>query len=441
MRWLILILTLVPAASFAHSPTNSGAWTTAAIWDTGTVPTSTSNVTNYDATISVSSFPDNQACKSLIWGAGTLSFPPSSFGPSVPDVVFSNCVLSMNASRTFSVSNLTIGAGVTTAAMNVRIFTSVNSFSSLLSVSPVQVIISGFTIYADSLSTTGTAIKLSTQSGGGFVFSNSLVRLGQLIVTNGFCSFVGGTNNFDLNFSGLPGIDVQNAGVMTLNNTLLKQSTRDVSTRAGGSVYATNSTWFVSEMIGSTLYCDASFFMQNSTLLTRLSFLRGSGTGCVLSVTNATTSLAASLSADSLSISTGGTLNTAGFSVSTGTISNRNVLVGSNSTLVVSNAISSGRFSNMTSSIQVSQSSDLTNYWSCVPAGTVTLTNAAISVSGTLAGQAGSSINLGTLTLSNPGFVPMVSNVTLPAASQPLNATTTRNAGGKLNDLMRRGAE
>ena len=51
--------------------------------------------------------------------------------------------------------------------------------------------------------------------------------------------------------------------------------------------------------------------------------------------------------------------------------------------------------------------SNLTNYYSLVPVGSVTLTNADISIAGTLTSQPGASVNAagGTLTLSNPGLV------------------------------------
>jgi hypothetical protein len=51
--------------------------------------------------------------------------------------------------------------------------------------------------------------------------------------------------------------------------------------------------------------------------------------------------------------------------------------------------------------------SNLTNYYSLVPVGAVTLTGAVIRVTGTLTSQSGASLNAagGTLTLSNPGLV------------------------------------
>jgi hypothetical protein len=89
-------------------------------------------------------------------------------------------------------------------------------------------------------------------------------------------------------------------------------------------------------------------------------------------------------------------------------ITNNGSLILSNSSIYASNIVSTGTVTPQTSTIYLlGGTSNLTNYHSLVPVGSTTLTNAAISITGTLSSQQGASVNAagGTLTLSNPGLV------------------------------------
>lgn len=273
---------------------------------------------------------------------------------------------------------------------------------------------------------------LSSATRGSYVVSNSTVILSSAFQPSARSATT--TNHLNVMDSSIVA-----TGLVYLSPVSTNQFVRSTLRVVGDNNVTINTTLGTNIWNSSTLVLEGSTGSGNGTISASGTTL--DSVECPLGGGSRAIGLASALACDSFSNSMTVKLN--GFSLNATSLTQTSgVFVASNSTVTATTIRQTGgTYSNMTSTVLVSQSSNLTNYWSLAPAGTVTLTNAAISVSGTLAGQAGSSINLGTLTLSNPGFVPMVSNVTLPAASQPLNATTTRNAGGKLNDLMRRGAE
>ena len=135
------------------------------------------------------------------------------------------------------------------------------------------------------------------------------------------------------------------------------------------------------------------------------------------------------------------TLN--GFTFSS-TVTNKGIFIASNSTIVATDFINiGGTFSNMTSTVILAGNSNLTNLWNLQPnSPNASMTNATIRIFGTLQGAVGASldVNNGTLVLSNAGRIyGALSNATV--TGNPLTAGSTRNAGGKVNDLLKRGAE
>lgn len=116
--------------------------------------------------------------------------------------------------------------------------------------------------------------------------------------------------------------------------------------------------------------------------------------------------LAAALTAPTVLSSN--TWHTQGNTVTVGTFTNYSSVVASNSSIYATNMFSAGSITPGTSTIYLQGgTSSITNYYSLVPVGSCALTGAAISVTGTLAGQVGASIDAagGTLTLSNNGLL------------------------------------
>ena len=141
-----------------------------------------------------------------------------------------------------------------------------------------------------------------------------------------------------------------------------------------------------------------------------------------------------------------------GYTLTATTITNYATFVASNSTLLIDQALIrvSGTVSQMTSTIQFGTSTNaaacnLLNFNSvlCNYTGKlVNFTNANLTVTGTLSASGNPQFNFNgaSLTVSNPALVQgLVSNVTVKGSV--LNATTTQNTSGKVNDLRKRGQD
>jgi hypothetical protein len=121
------------------------------------------------------------------------------------------------------------------------------------------------------------------------------------------------------------------------------------------------------------------------------------------------------------------------------TVMSGGALTASNSSIYATNIVSTGTVTPQTSTIYLlGGTSNLTNYHSLVPVGSTTLTNAAISIAGTLSSQQGASVNAagGTLTLSNAGTIDgQLRNATVTGAVLQVNQADT--SSGSYNEVER----
>jgi hypothetical protein len=114
---------------------------------------------------------------------------------------------------------------------------------------------------------------------------------------------------------------------------------------------------------------------------------------------------------------------TLGYTLTTPVLTNFFGTSWSNSSLYVSTLISTTGVDVGTSTIYLQNGySNLTNYFSLVPVGYCTFTNASISITGTLAGQLGSTLDAlgGTITLSIPGTIPLGAAYNVMVNGKPL---------------------
>ena len=136
-----------------------------------------------------------------------------------------------------------------------------------------------------------------------------------------------------------------------------------------------------------------------------------------------------------------GSLDCGGNTLTAGSITNAATgsLITSNSSIYATNIVSTGTVDAGTSTIYLlGGTSNLTNYHSLVPVGSTTLTNAAISIAGTLSSQQGASLNAagGTLTLSNAGTIDgQLRNATVTGAVLQVNQADS--SSGSYNEVER----
>jgi hypothetical protein len=455
VKRILLLLALLPSLASAASPTNSGAWTTAGIWDTGAVPGATTSVTNSNAAITVT---DVRACKSLLWLAGTLTHGAQTF--SIPTSIFlSNCVFSSTAadSRYISTTNLTIDASATISNATFMLLSSgdISALANKAGVTRLWIFGSGTTtldaVTNSSLklflggnttttlfSKTNTIALLSSGTTGQNVyFDNTIVTVGSAVSPNS--------------------ISLSPTIVSMTNSTLQVVGATTRGVHLGGGLYnLTNSTMlFYGSLAGEKVITNCTFTTDASSTVVlggdSVASLNSAGTTFgSLVITNSPSltypvRLASGLSASTLTVAAG-ELQSYGYTqTATTMLLSGGTLAASNSTITVSNFVNSATFthSGVTRMLAGGVFNSTNGATLSVISGNVTLATNTV-LSGTIYSEApGASLNLnqGTLTVSGQSlFGGVVSNGTIGTGA-PVTAERTQGVSGRINSIEQMGAE
>lgn len=216
----------------------------------------------------------------------------------------------------------------------------------------------------------------------------------------------------------------------------------DVNQNAGGTVLFGNSTntfWKCNFDGTATITFGSNSSTTNCTLKTSSTSTLTVGAATFDAVTaNGTLTLGGALTTSACT--NNAKMAVANYSVTATTLYTTNTIVASNSTITATTITQSGgTFSNMTSTVRLAGSSNLTNYYNLASIGAVTLTNAPISITGTLYSEASANRingNGGTIDLRTAStFLGTLANVT--TTNKLLNVNKADGVTGKYNEWER----
>ena len=465
MKRLAAILCLLAVQGWAttYTATNSGNFSNTNNWSPVGLPGSADTIVCTNSLSITNS--DGKTVSSVQWSGGTLQFNSSTFTVN-RDVVLSNAVLmgwGTGSGVACTVSTITQQANsrLFALALSLSAANTTQDMSSVWSVATnTMFYVSGIGGVATFSGVTNGAAAAGNHNYFGFSARNTGMVFDRCkIDTPQFVSGVGvGATNISLIISNSSFNFISSSGQVidwatSSNATFVLINS--VFTNSGGycgvsirysNVIVTNSTWLLwsyqpIDVTGTKFFQDDYLKILSVSVGPLVTSIGSSG--LKLLNTNGIMKLGSPAPFDSLKNT--GTFSPVGYSISSSTITNSGTFIASNSTITCTNFINAGGtvIGYTNSTLIWSGNCNLTNLWNLQPnSPTASMTNAVVTVSGTIVGATAASLDMrgGTLVLSNAGVIyGTLSNATV--TGKPLTAGSTRNAGGKVNDLLKRGAE